>query len=64
MKDKPFSVRLPPGVRPELQAWADEEGRSLANLIDKILRDALQAHLRESAQSATPTDDPVAQPTS
>ena len=62
-EDRPFSVRFPPGMREELQQWADAEGRSLANLIQWILRDALRAHRQESATPGLPAGDLPAPPT-
>ena len=36
-----FSMRIPPQLRAELQKRADAEGRSLANLIILILKEAV-----------------------
>jgi hypothetical protein len=55
---KPFSLRIPPDLRHELEQWADEEDRELANLIRHILRNALQAHRAECARAAETTPDP------
>ena len=36
-----FSIRIPIQLRAELQKYADAEGRSLANLIILILKEAV-----------------------
>lgn len=36
-----FFIRLTPDMHAQLKAWADEEGRSLNNLIVRLLRRAL-----------------------
>ena len=39
---KPFLLRLEPGVHRALQAWADDELRSLNGQIEYLLREALR----------------------
>jgi hypothetical protein len=40
-KDKVTGVRLPPDLLDCLTAWAEDDGRSLSNLIVKLLSDAV-----------------------
>jgi hypothetical protein len=61
--NNPFSLRFPPGMKDELQAWAKEEDRSLANLIVRTLRDALQARRSESPAPDRPASDSPPPPT-
>jgi hypothetical protein len=37
-----------PEVKPSLQAWADEEGRSLSNLVERIVLAALEEKQRKA----------------
>jgi hypothetical protein len=39
---KPFLLRLPPDLHKELQAWAEQELRSLNGHIEYLLRDAVR----------------------
>ena len=39
---KPFLLRLPPDLHRELQAWAEQELRSLNGHIEYLLRDAIR----------------------
>ena len=39
---KAFLLRLPPDLHAELQAWAEQEMRSLNGQIEYLLRDAVQ----------------------
>jgi hypothetical protein len=39
---KPFLLRLPPDLHRELQAWAEQELRSLNGHIEYLLRDAVR----------------------
>lgn len=41
-KDKVTGVRLPPDLLETLEVMAKAEGRSLSNMIIKVLRDALE----------------------
>jgi predicted transcriptional regulator len=47
MRTAPFSMRLPPDLKAELQARADRDRRSLTNYIEVVL---LQHIERERAQ--------------
>ena len=49
---KPFLLRLPPDLHRELQAWAEQELRSLNGHIEYLLREAVRR--RRSASG----DDP------
>lgn len=39
---KPFLLRLPPDLHRELQAWAEQELRSLNGHIEYLLREAVR----------------------
>ena len=39
---KPFLLRLPPDLHKELQAWAEQELRSLNGHIEYLLREAVR----------------------
>ena len=39
---KPFLLRLPPDLHKELQAWAEQELRSLNGHIEYLLREAIR----------------------
>jgi len=44
MKTELIGVRMPPEMKDKLQKIADEETRSLSNLVLKILTDYLKEH--------------------
>ena len=51
---KPFLLRLEPGIHRALQAWADDELRSLNGQIEYLLRDALRRAGRLKAEGPGP----------
>lgn len=57
MKDKVYSLRLADELREALSGWAKAEGRPLANLIERILADALVKRSAESTESGLPVTD-------
>ncbi len=40
---KPFLLRLPPELHREIQAWAEQEMRSVNGQIEYLLREAVRA---------------------
>ena len=46
---KPFLLRLPPELHRELQAWAEQELRSLNGHIEYLLREAVKRRKGEAA---------------
>lgn len=42
-KDKVTGVRLPPDLLDYLNQWAEDDGRTLSNLIVKLLSDSVAA---------------------
>ena len=46
---KPFLLRLPPPLMAELREWASQEVRSLNGQIEFLLREAVKARRRRSA---------------
>ena len=55
---KPFLLRLEPGVHQALQAWAEDELRSLNGQIEYLLREAL----RRAGRQPRRTDEAPAEP--
>ena len=51
---KPFLLRLEPGVHQALQAWAEDELRSLNGQIEYLLRDALRRAGRSPRRGGAP----------
>jgi len=47
---KPFLLRIPPGLRKELEKWAAEELRSVNGQIEYLLRQAVDKRKRAQAE--------------
>jgi hypothetical protein len=61
---KPFLLRLPPDLHQALQAWADDELRSLNGQIEYLLRDALRRAgrlPRRASAGGDGTDPPISE---
>jgi hypothetical protein len=54
-----FLIRLPADLRAELEALAQAEGRSLSNMIVRLLKEALAARRRgtQSPRPDTPSNE-------
>jgi len=46
---KPFLLRIEPGLYEELEAWAQQELRSVNGQIEYVLKEALARHKRARA---------------
>ncbi len=59
---KPFLLRIDPALWAELEAWAQDELRSVNGQIEYLLRQAVQtrkgAAARRAALRTNPTDSP------
>jgi hypothetical protein len=53
---KPFLLRLPPELHRELQAWAEQELRSLNGHIEYLLRDAVRRRRGDATPRETKRD--------
>jgi hypothetical protein len=51
---KPFLLRIDPALWSELEAWAQDELRSVNGQIEYILRQAVQARKGATARRASP----------
>jgi predicted HicB family RNase H-like nuclease len=51
--DVPFSMRIEPQLKADLQELADRDKRSLTNLVKKILSDYVAAHKPRSTTAKT-----------
>jgi len=62
MPRKPFLLRIDPALWAELEAWAQDELRSVNGQIEYVLRQAVQtrkgAEARRAAARTTPPDSP------
>jgi predicted transcriptional regulator len=47
MRTAPFSMRLPPNLKAELQALADRDRRSLTNYIEVVLLQHIEREKRQ-----------------
>jgi hypothetical protein len=54
MERKSFLLRIDPALWAELEAWAQEELRSVNGQIEYLLRQAVQKRKRNQPQHSTP----------
>jgi hypothetical protein len=59
---KTFLLRMDPALWAELEAWAQDELRSVNGQIEYLLKQAAQKRKGKSARPATPGADPPAPP--
>jgi hypothetical protein len=59
---KPFLLRIDPDLLAELEAWAQDELRSVNGQIEYVLRQALQKRRGGPGTPAAPKKPPAAQP--
>jgi hypothetical protein len=56
-KKPKVSIYLPPELKEELDTWAEEENRSVSNLVETMIRDALAARRKKSQSSQSEGQD-------
>jgi hypothetical protein len=59
---KNFLLRIDPGLWADLEAWAQDELRSVNGQIEYVLKQAVQKRKGASARPPTPRNDPPAAP--
>jgi hypothetical protein len=59
---KNFLLRIDPGLWAELEAWAQDELRSVNGQIEYVLKQAVQKRKGASARPPAPPGDPPAAP--
>jgi len=57
---KNFLLRIDPGLWAELEAWAQDELRSVNGQIEYVLKQAVQKRKGASPPPAAPSDPPAA----
>uniref|UniRef100_A0A8J6ZLW2 Ribbon-helix-helix protein, CopG family n=1 Tax=Desmonostoc muscorum LEGE 12446 TaxID=1828758 RepID=A0A8J6ZLW2_DESMC len=56
-KKPKVSIYLPPELKEELDTWAEEENRSVSNLVETVIRDALAARRKKFQSSQSEGQD-------
>jgi hypothetical protein len=56
-KKPKVSIYLPPELKEELDTWAEEENRSVSNLVETVIRDALAARRKKFPYSQSEGQD-------
>jgi hypothetical protein len=59
---KPFLLRIDPALWAELEAWAQDELRSVNGQIEYVLKQATRKRKGKSARPGTPETNPPASP--
>ena len=57
---KSFPLRIDPALYNELEAWAQQEFRSVNGQIEFLLREAVSRRRRDTDSSPPPPDEPAA----
>lgn len=56
-KKPKVSIYLPPDLKEELDVWAEEENRSVSNLVETMIRDAIAVRRKKSKSSHSQLQD-------
>lgn len=56
-KKPKVSIYLPPELKEELDTWAEEENRSVSNLVETMIRDAITTRRKKSKSSQSKGPD-------